>query len=702
MKNQKEIASKVYAVFAVLCLVGVAILVKIFFIQWVNAASWEAKAEDFVFVKEITPTRGQILASDGSLLATSVPEYDIFWDSQSDAINQELFNEKLDSMCLAFSNLLKNKTKAEYKQLFLNAKSQKQRYKPIARNVDFNQHKAILDFPFIKKGRFRSGFIFERTDKRLKPFGNLAARTIGIDRESSRVGLEGAFHHELSGKPGQRLEQRIPGGFSKPVNDEYIVEPEEGSDLLTSIDVHIQDVASEALERQMAYHHAKWGTVVVMEVETGYVRAISNLEYDEEKDSFEEVLNYAVGTATEPGSTFKLPAIMAAMDDGLANLKDTVDTYSGKTTFYGQPMHDSGYEKGEGNGVISVQEAFEISSNIGAAKTIYKAYHHNPQRFLDKLQAMGLGDSLGLRIKGEVSPKIRTQVGEKGWSGVTPTQMAIGYEITQTPLQILAFYNAVANDGKMMRPLFATHLMRNGKVIKEYKPEVIKSQICNRRTIEAAQIMLNGVVERGTGKDAFSNTPYTVSGKTGTARVTRNGAYVASKYRASFCGYFPSENPRYSCIVVIAEPTSGIYYASSVAAPVFKEIADKIYAVEFDLHEKSEAPAMAEDYHMPVSKDGSTHELITVYDKLNIPVNHNIQTDWSHVSTGKDSVEVKSKEFNPGLVPNVLGMGLQDAIYILENSGLQVRVVGRGTVKKQSVAGGSRLSSHNSITIELS
>ena len=702
MKNQKDIALKVYGVFAVLCLVGVAITVKIFFIQWVNASTWEAKAEDFVFVREITPTRGQILAADGSLLATSVPEYDIFWDSQSDAIDRELFLENLDSLCLSFSKLLGEKSKAEYKRLFLDALNQKSRYKPIARNVDFTEQKAILDFPFIRRGRYRSGFIFERTDKRLKPFGKLAARTIGIDRENFRVGLEGAYHHELAGKPGQRLEQRIPGGFSKPVDDEYIVEPEEGSDLLTSIDVHIQDVASQALERQMARHHAKWGTVVVMEVETGYVRAISNLEYDDDSDSYGEVLNYAVGTAAEPGSTFKLAAMMAAIDDGLASVNDTVDTYNGRTTFYGQPMHDSGYDKGEGHGVINLQEVFELSSNIGAAKTIYKAYHHNPQRFLDKLHSMGLADSLGVSIKGEVSPKIRKQVGESGWSGITPTQMAIGYEITQTPLQILAYYNAVANNGKMMRPLFATHLMRNGEVIKEYEPVVLKDMICSRRTIEAGQRMLKGVVERGTGMDAFKGTPYTVAGKTGTARVTRNGSYVASNYRASFCGYFPADEPKYSCIVVIAEPTSGIYYASSVAAPVFREIADKIYAIEFDLHEKDELPLMADNHHMPVSKDGSTTDLLTVYEHLHIPVKASQPSDWSRVRTGRDSVEVLSTSFQKGLVPNVLGMGLQDAIYLLENVGLRVKVSGYGTVKKQSVPNGARVKDHPSILIELS
>lgn len=703
MKNSKDIGNKVYAVFALLCLLAIAILSKVFVIQWIDTETWEKRAENFVFVKEISSPRGQILASDGSLLATSVPEFDVFWDSQSNAIDQEEFNYYLDSLCMSFSELLGDKSKEEYKSIFLSAIRSKSRYKPIVRNIDFNQHKAVLGFPFIKKGRYKSGFIIERTDKRLKPFGKLAARTIGLDRDNYRVGLEGAFHHELAGKPGKRLEQRIPGGFSKPVNDDYIVEPEEGADLLTSIDVHIQDVASQALERQMRANQAKWGTVVVMEVETGYIRAISNLEYDEEKDYYAEVLNYAVGTAVEPGSTFKLASLMAAIDEGYASPKDTVNTFDGKTTFYGEPMHDSGYDKGESNGIITVKEAFEVSSNIGTAKTIQKSYHHNPQKFLDKLHAMGLGDSLGLSIKGEVSPNIHEQVGTNGWSGISPTQMAIGYELTQTPLQTLAFYNAVANDGKMMKPLFATKLLRNGKEIKSYDPQVLHSNICSGSTIKVAKEMLEGVVERGTGYEVFKNVPYKVAGKTGTARVTRNGRYVASKYRASFCGYFPADNPRYSCIVVIAEPSLGRYYASLVAAPVFREIANKIYATEFDLHEEGEAPVqLLADHHMPVSKDGATSELITIYDQLGIPAVIEEQSDWSRVSTGRDSVIVKPSSIKAGLVPNVVGMGLQDAIYILENAGLNVTVKGHGTVKKQSIPNGARLSNHSSITIELS
>lgn len=703
MKNRKDIALKVYVLFAFLCLLGFAIMAKVLVIQWINTEDWEKRAEDFVFIKQITPSRGQILADDGSLLATSVPEFDIYWDSQSDALDQEEFLKKLDSLCFAFSSLLGEKSPAEYRKTFLSALEQKHRYKAIARDVDFNEQKAMLDFPFIKRGRYQSGFIFERTDKRLKPFGKLAARTIGIDRENYRVGLEGAYHEALSGKPGKRLEQRIPGGFSKPVNDDYIVEPEEGCDLLTTIDVHLQDVASQALEAQLRKHQAKWGTVVLMEVETGYVRAISNLQYFPEGDRYKEVLNYAVGTAIEPGSTFKLPAILAAIDEGLAHPEDTVDTYNGRTTFYGQPMHDSGYDKGEGYGVITLREAFELSSNIGAAKTIHKAYDHKPQRFLDKLHAMGLGDSLGLSIKGEVHPKLHKQVGENGWSGLSPTQMAIGYEITQTPLQTLAFYNAIANGGRMMKPQFVSRLVRNGEVIQNFPPVVLKEKVCNRKTAEIGREMLEGVIERGTGERAFASAPYKVAGKTGTARVTRDGRYVASKYRASFCGYFPAEDPKYSCIVLITEPSSGWYYASSVSAPVFREIADKIYATQFELHQHPEPAApIAEDHHLPVSKNGASRDLIAVYEGLNIPYAAEGASEWSKISTGTDTVKVRTVTFNEGLVPNVIGMGLQDALYLLENSGLKVIVKGSGTVKKQSVPNGARIRNHAKITLELS
>lgn len=701
MKNEKDIANKAYVVFVLLSLICIGIMGKVLMIQLVEGKEWKQKAENQQYeVRNIEPARGQILADDGSLLATSVPIYTLYWDAKSDAISKEQFQKDLDSLALSFSQLFGDKSKSEYKQVFLKAIKDGSRYKKIAEKIDYSQKQEIEKFPFIRKGRYKSGFIFERVESRMRPFGKLAARTIGLDREGYRVGLEGAYHLVLAGSPGKRLEQRIPGGFYKPVSDDYIVEPELGQDIVTSIDIHLQDVATNALERKLIEHGASWGTVVLMEVKTGFIKAIANLQYNEKTGQYEEELNHAIGTRVEPGSTFKLPALMAAIDDGLVNLTDTVDTYKGKYSFYKKPMHDSNEDEG-GNGLINVYQAFALSSNIGTAKTIKKAYGSNPQAFLDKLAEMGLHDSLGVSLHGENSPMLRKKVGEPGWSMVSPTQMAIGYEILQTPLQILAFYNAVANDGVMVKPQFVQEYRRNGKTTKKFKPEILNEKICSDRTIKIAQEMLESVVDSGTAKKVFMGTPYRLAGKTGTARVTEGNRYVANKYRASFCGYFPVDEPRYSCIIMVSEPKSGIYYASSIAAPVFRELADKIYSTEFDIQSKVIDEVFA-DKKLPVSKNGSREPLVHVFEQLGIPSKINSDSDWARTSTGRDTVTVNNLPMGKGLVPNVTGMGLQDAIYLLENSGLVVKVIGCGTVKRQSITGGSRASSGQQITIELS
>jgi cell division protein FtsI (penicillin-binding protein 3) len=701
MKEAKDIANKAYVVFALLSLICISIMAKIFMIQLVEGKTWKIKAENTLyFVREIQPSRGQILADDGSLLATSVPIFTLYWDAQADGIDKAIFQQELDSMALRFSQVMGDKSKAEYKAIFLSAVKAGNRYKKITVDIDYSQKQEIEGFPFIRRGRYKSGFIFERNESRLKPFGDLAARTIGLDREEHRVGLEGAYHHILAGSPGKRLEQKIPGGFTKPVNDDYIVEPELGQDIVTSIDVHLQDVATNSLLSKLEEHGATWGTVILMEVETGFIKAMANLQYDEKTGQYSEVLNHAVGTRVEPGSTFKLPALMAAIDDGLANLEDTVDTYRGAYSFHKKPMHDSNEDEG-GNGLINVLESFSLSSNIGTAKTIKKAYGKNPQQFLDKLVEMGLHDSLGIDIVGEQPPMLRKKVGEPGWSLVSPTQMAIGYEILQTPLQTLAFYNAVANDGVMVRPRLVTEFRRNGKTTKKFKPEVIREKICSDETLAIARQMLEAVVDSGTGKKVFTGCPYKVAGKTGTARVTAGNKYVANRYRASFCGYFPADEPRYSCIIVVSEPKSGIYYASSIAAPVFRNLADKIYSTEFDIQSINELP-LALEKKLPVSKDGSRLELLTVYEKLGIQSTVNTEDDWVRVSTSEDSVSVNKLILGANLVPDVKGMGLQDALYLLETSGLKVKTVGCGTVKRQSLTAGSRAIRGQQITIELS
>lgn len=687
-----------------LCLFGFSIFGRILFIQTAEAEKWETKSKAYEQkIKLITPVRGQIYSSDGSLLATSVPVYELRWDSRSTGMDPDEFSTHLDTLAYLFSSTFGDKSPEEYKEALLNAQHRGDRYARIKSRLSYTTMKEVKDFPFVNKGPNRSGFLFERNDIRKKPFDKLAARTIGLDREGSRVGLELAYNSELGGKEGQQIQEKIAGGVWKPVTNDFIVEPEMGCDIYTSIDVHLQDVATTALERQLIKHDAAWGTVILMEVSTGYVKAIANLSRDEEKGSYSESHNKAIAELVEPGSTFKLPVLMAALDDGLIELGDSIDTGNGVYYFYDKPMKDSNYERdgSGGNGMLSVEEVFEKSSNIGTALLARNAYGNNPQKFLNRLGAMGLQAPLGIKIKGEQKPQLYSKVGEGNWSGLSLTQMAIGYEVLQTPLQTLAFYNAVANEGRLVRPQFVTEVKKNGKTIQTNPPVVLKSSICSRSTLEKCRQIMEGVCEEGGTADyIFEGAPYRVAGKTGTAKIARTNGYYPDRYRASFVGYFPAEAPKYSCLVLVNDTRSGVYYGSSIAGPVFRELADKIYATQFELRgEEFEMPVA--EAKLPAAKNGNRHDLEMVYQALNIPTEDNGEGEWVQTRTGDESVELRAKEMIPGLVPDVRGMGLQDAIFLLENLGLHVKVAGSGMVRKQSVTPGARLDHHRSITIEL-
>jgi cell division protein FtsI (penicillin-binding protein 3) len=704
LKNKSDISKSTWLSFAFLCLFGVGIFGRIIFIPTAEAEKWEAKGKAYEQkIKLITPVRGQIYSSDGSLLATSVPVYELRWDSRSTGMDIDEFSTHIDSLSFLFSNAFGIMSPREYKELLKTAQHRGDRYARIATNLSYTKMKEIKEFPFVKKGSNSSGFLFERKDIRKKPFDKLAARTIGLDRDGARVGLELAYNLELGGKEGQQIQEKIAGGVWKPVTNDYIVEPEMGCDVYTSIDVHLQDVATTALERQLIQHDAAWGTVILMEVSTGYIKAIANLSRDEEGGSYSESHNKAIAELVEPGSTFKLPVMMAVFDDGLFNLGDSIDTGDGIHYFYDRSMKDSNYKRdgSGGNGILSVEEVFEKSSNIGTALLVKKAYGDNPQKFLNRLGAMGLQESLGIKIKGEQKPQLYSKVGEGNWSGLSLTQMAIGYEVLQTPLQTLAFYNAVANNGVLVRPQFVTEVRKNGKTIQTNPPIVLRSRICSPSTLEKCRKMLEGVCEAGGTADyIFKGAPYSVAGKTGTAKIAKMNGYYADRYRASFVGYFPAEAPKYSCLVLINDTRSGVYYGSTIAGPVFRELADKIYATEFELRGSDPESDLAQA-KLPAAKNGSRKELQTVYDALKIATIESGSSEWVRTKTGEKSVELTGNELVHGLVPDVRGMGLQDALFLLENLGLKVKIAGSGMVKKQSVVPGARLDQHNQITIEL-
>lgn len=705
MKNNTETSARTWIVFSLLTIMSLAIITKVFIIQLGEGDKWTQTGERFdEQIRTITPTRGQILAEDGSLFATSVPEYSIYWDSKADGLRKNLdrFHEKLDSLSWCFANEFQDRSQADYKAIFKTALAQEQRYARIKTRIDYTQLQRVKKFPIVRLGRFKSGFVIDKKDVRKKPFGKLASRTIGIDRDGKRVGLERAYHVQLAGKEGSQLQEKIAGNIWKPISDNYITAPVDGVDLITTIDVHLQDIAENSLEDQLKKHNAKWGCVVLMEVETGYVRAIANLEIDPDasEPTYHETYNYAIGFTDEPGSTFKLASMMAALESGKIDLKTEVDMGNGKRKFFGSQIHDSNWDKG-GHGTGTVEEVFEWSSNIGMAEITKQCFQNSKQEYLDYLHSFGAGQSLGISIKGEKEPIVYKNVGDGRWSGISHLWMSMGYEVAQSPIQTLAFYNAVANDGRLVRPLFASEFRKNGKSIEKVEPVVINNRICSNSTLAKCRKMMEGVCdEHGTAHRAFAKAPYEVAGKTGTAWLYENGSYNYGRYRASFVGYFPADDPKYSCIVVVHDPRGGSYYGSTVAAPVFKRLADHLHATQLYTPTPIQDDMLAKAL-MPISKNGHRSDLTEAFAALNIPTQSSTQASWISTTTKNDHVEFGEREIQSGVVPEVRGMGLQDALFLLENAGLKVKVTGHGAVDKQSLTAGQALRSGQTIEIEL-
>ncbi len=701
---KKDILMRTYFLYFLACLIGVGIVARIFIIQFVEGEKWSERSRYLTTdLKNIEAVRGNIYAEDGSLLATSIPVYEIRMDLMTEGMTDELFNQDVDSLAWHLSQLFRDRSKAEYLELLRGARRKESRYQLIQRKVNYNQTKELKTFPIFRRGRNKGGLIVEKQNVRTRPFDVLAARTIGYDREGIQpVGLEGAYRNILRGQPGKRFEKRLAGGIWMPIKDGNEVEPIDGMDLVTSIDINIQDVAENALKRQLEMHNADHGCVVLMEVETGFIKAIANLS-NRHETGYYEYYNYAVGEATEPGSTFKLAALMAAIEDGFVDINDSIDTKNGQHRFHDRIMRDANQR---GYGKISVKEAFVKSSNVGISRVIYDAYNKNPQRFIDRLHSMGLGKKLGIDIAGEGAPQIKN-VSDKSWSGVTLPWMSIGYETLLTPLQILAFYNAVANNGVMVRPQFVTKTMKHGKVQEEMKPDVINPAISSGHTIARAREMLEGVVSpNGTASNLY-NSVVSIAGKTGTAQIANEqyGYRYDQKvsYQASFAGYFPADKPKYSCIVVVNGPTNEVYHGNQVAGPIFKEIALKIFAKDPEFQtDPIEAPENLL-VGVPISKSGNARDLKLVFDELGVPVEIvDLDAEWVRTTSGEKNVKFSKTTYQQGIVPNVIGMSAQDALYLMESAGVNVQLLGRGTVKKQSVAPGARVQDGLHVSLELS
>jgi len=703
MSIKKDILVRFALVYLIFVLLGLAIIAKIIYIQVVEGNKWREMAKTITY-KDITiePNRGDICSYDGRVLATSVPYFEIRMDLKAAGITNEIFNEKIDSLAICLSRFYGNKSSKAYRSELVNARKsgRNRRFYPIGnRNIDYVELQRVKKFPLFRLGLNKGGFIPVQVNRRILPHQSLAARTIGnVNDGGVAVGIEGAFNYALKGRTGISLLQRVPGNTWIDVNSPNQVEPEDGLDVITTLDVDLQDLAETALHKQLDKHGAGWGTVILMEVKTGEVKAIANLKRDED-GVYSEAYNYAIGESAEPGSTFKIASLIALLEDGYVTLDDIVNTGNGKKQFKDRILTDS-HEKGYGK--ISVKKVYELSSNIGVATLVTKYYSGKEEEFIDRIYRMKMNQPLSLEIQGEVAPYIKYPH-DKFWSGVSLPMMSIGYEVRQTPLQILTFYNAIANDGKMVKPHFIKALLKHGETIQTFTPDVICSSICSSSTLKKVREVLEGVVEEGTANN-LKNSRYRIAGKTGTAQIAKGKRGYKSgglSYRASFVGYFPADDPKYSCIVVVNSPSKSVYYGNVVAGPIFKEISDKVFATSSEWFPVVKSNAELTD--MPVSKNGYKQQLEAVLDELDIPIKDlSKKSSWVSTIRTDDEVEMSDKNFIQNLVPNVRGMCIKDALFLLENAGLRVSVKGKGVVKSQSINAGTKAGRGQSILIEMS
>ncbi len=695
MNIKKSILLRVRVAFLFVAFFAVAVIARIAHIQVVEGEKWSKLGERISFdYRRVKATRGNIYSDNGSLLATSLPFYKVAFDATLP--KEEIFNKGIDSLALCLSSFFKDKSRTEYKRMLKDARAAGRQYVIINRKqVDYQDKKTMMTWPIFREGRLRGGAIFEKVDVRYRPFSNLSRRTVGYVNENDKgAGLEYSFNRELAGQDGYAYYQKIAGGIWKPVFDANNVKAENGLDIQTTLDINLQDVAETALHNAMLAHNADDGLVVVMEVKTGEVKAISNLSANG-NGTFSERFNFATGGLFEPGSTFKLATMIALLEDSPVELEDSVDTGNGEFTFYNVTVRD--HEEG-GLGKVTIQQAFEHSSNVAMARLVDKHFGLRPHKFLEYVDELRLSRPLGIQISGEPVPKIK-RPGDKGWSGISLPWMAYGYGFETTPLHTLALYNAVANDGVMIKPLFVRSIRRADEVEQTFESDVINNKICSKKTLKKLKTLLEGVVENGTAKN-IRGTHYRIAGKTGTAQILEKGRYTR-KYITSFVGYFPAHAPKYSAIVMIKNPRGWHQYGSSVAAPVFKEIADNIYARDINLHEAMKEEQRIDSDVLPVIRAGNQQELALLCEELGIPSETRMEEEWVRTVRNGKAVGWKKALAGQDIVPDVNGMTFRDAIFLLEKAGLRVFFEGNGRVRNQSLQPGKRIRKGDAIYIRL-
>lgn len=699
MSKRNELLYRVYIVLGMFVVFGGLILIKAFNIGVLEQEQWRAEKEkQYVKSEVIKAERGNIYAEDKSLLATSLQFFDIRMDFRATGLTDLAFQQGVDSLAICLSTYVDPSKSASYFKNWLlkkrNAKSGN-RYVLLAKRMTFEELERIKNFPILRRGANKGGLIVRPYGKRQLPFGPLAERTIGYVRENAEdVGLESAFNNYLKGQEGEQLMMKVGRNEYVPQGNVRAIEPVRGADVVTTLDVNIQDITHHALLRALEEHKAEWGTAIVMDVETGAIKAISNLGSVGD-GKYAERYNYAVGTAVEPGSTFKLASLMALLEDGKIDLSDSVDLNKGYGRFCGSDLKDS--EPHDYN-QTTVLKAFERSSNVGMAKLVRAAYDvdQEAKKFTDRLKSFQLDQLTRIEIEGEHKPFIKDAFSQKeNWSCTSLPWMAIGYELTMTPLQIATFYNAVANDGKMMAPYLVSEVVKDGHIEKKVKPRVLKRSIAKATTIAKAKEALESVVEEGTARRLQSKY-YSFAGKTGTTQVGYGTAEGRKhlKYQSSFVGYFPANNPKYTCLVMIYNPDKKTgYYGSVVAGPVFREIADRCFATELDMGNPFDFAVRVanKEETLPAEHKLMREDWLAFQERWEVPYRGAAESEWVYLKLKKDSLEGLPFFNSEEKVPDVRGMALKDAVYLLENAGLKVQFAGLGKVESQSLRPGTRI-----------
>ena len=681
--------------FIVIFLFIVAIITKMVMVQTIEGPKWREKAKNITYqYKPVKATRGNIYSDNGSLLSTSLPFYKVAFDAT--VVDKELFLKEVDSLAYHLSVFFKDKSKSEYKNLLTDARAKRKRYVILSnKQINFRGKKELSNWPIFREGRYLGGVIFERVDRRFLPFVELGSRTVGFINENNRgAGLEFSFNQILAGTNGEAMYQKFSGGSWKPVYDGTEIKSTDGKNIKTTIDVNLQDVAESALQRALRVHEADYGLVVVMEVQTGKIKAISNLT--KSGGDYHETYNYVVGSLVEPGSTIKLATMLTLLEENNIDLNDSIDTGNGVYTIYNNKVKDD-HEGGWGK--MTIRQAFEKSSNVAMVKLVEKYFSLDPVKFLTYFDKLNLTEPLNFQISGEGKPNV-PRPSDSGWSGITLPWMAHGYGLEITPLHILTLFNAVANNGQMIRPIIVQSVLEADKEEKTYETKVLNPKICSDETLMKLKTMLEGVVNNGTASN-IKGTHYKIAGKTGTTQILEKGVYT-SKYITSFAGYFPADNPAYTALVLIRNPKGWRQYGSNVAAPVFKEIADNIYARDIKMHTSINVNEIKwQEGVFPVIRAGKLEELQQICNELGVS-NHVIDNnEWVRTKINGNAVEWIKIQQKKNTMPDVSGMTFRDALYILENEGLKIEHRGLGRVEEQSIPPGRKIEKGNLVVLTL-